>query len=134
MNHDEKCLKLAKKVLQQAYAPYSHFHVAAVVVGKTGKLYTGVNVENASYGLTICAERVAIGTAITQGEREISTVYVLTDTPQPTSPCGACRQVLREFGKEIRVVMGTVSGKTKIASLNKLLPASFGPENLNPRA
>ncbi len=133
MNHDSECLKLAKKILQHSYAPYSDFHVAAVVVGKTGKLYPGVNVENASYGLTICAERVAIGTAITQGEREISTVYVLTDTPQPTSPCGACRQVLREFGKEIRVVMATVSGKTKISSLKKLLPASFGPENLNRR-
>lgn len=128
--NDIACLEEARKLLDFAYAPYSHFHVSALIVGASGNLYRGVNVENASYGLTICAERVAIGAAITAGEKEIVCVYVMTPTSVPTSPCGACRQVIREFGKKIRIVMGTVSGQVQIVSLEELLPLSFGPENL----
>jgi cytidine deaminase len=122
----------AQELLHHAYAPYSRFRVAALVVGNTGQCYSGVNVENASYGLTMCAERVAIGNAITAGERQILKVLVMTDTPSFTFPCGACRQVLREFGTDIRIVLATLSGKSYSTSLKKLLPHSFGPENLQP--
>ena len=83
---------------EQAYAPYSNFQVGAAVLTKRGDIFTGCNVENLSYGLTICAERVAIGTMIAAGKRNISRIVVVADTDQPVSPCGACRQVMAEFG------------------------------------
>ena len=83
---------------EQAYAPYSNFQVGAVVLTKRGEIFTGCNVENLSYGLTICAERVAIGTMIAAGKRDIARIVIEADTDQPVSPCGACRQVMAEFG------------------------------------
>jgi cytidine deaminase len=96
------------------------------------RTYAGCNVENASYGLTICAERAAVFAAIAAGERQIDAVAVVTDTESPTTPCGACRQVLREFGVTIRVVCATIAGAHIEYTLDQLLPASFGPEALSP--
>ena len=93
-------------------------------------MYAGCNVENASYGLTICAERAAIFSAIAAGETRIEAVAVVTDTDEPTPPCGACRQVLREFGTEIEITSATLSGRRHDTTLAELLPGSFGPDHL----
>ncbi|MFN3804119.1 MAG: cytidine deaminase [Pyrobaculum sp.] len=122
----EELIRLAKEVLKNAYAPYSKFRVAAVVKTKGGKTYTGVNVENASLGLTICAERVAVFKSVSEGNRDIEVVVVYTDTEEPTPPCGACRQVIAEFNKDATVVMASRS-KVVVAKLGELLPMGFSP-------
>jgi cytidine deaminase len=94
------------------------------------RIYAGCNVENASYGLTNCAERTAVFSAIAAGETRLDAVAVVTDTDEPTPPCGACRQVLREFGTEIEIVSATLSGKRHLTTLAELLPGSFGPNSL----
>ncbi len=126
----KKAVSFAKKARDNAYAPYSNFKVGAAVVTRSGKIFTGCNIENASYGLTICAERVAIFKAVSEGERDISSIVVVTDTNPPAAPCGACRQVMREFGKEIEVIMTNLKGDIIIKSLSELLPLDFGPEDL----
>jgi cytidine deaminase len=113
----------------RAYAPYSRFAVGAAVLAG-GKIYTGANVENASYGLSNCAERSAVFAAVGAGERTIEAVAVVTDTLQPTPPCGACRQVLNEFGPQLTVISATLGGAVTRSKLSDLLPASFGPESL----
>ena len=101
----EKWTALAWQTRDRAHAPYSGFKVGAVVVGAGGGVFPGCNVENLSYGLTICAERVAVGSAVAAGERRLVTVVVVADTVEAVSPCGACRQVLAEFGDpEVRLV------------------------------
>ncbi len=110
-----------------AYAPYSRFRVGAAVLGESGRIYTGSNVENSSYGLTLCAERVAIVAAVHAGERVILKVAVATETEAPVPPCGACRQVLHEFGARARVILGTMKGDQRITSLDALLPDAFDP-------
>lgn len=121
---DEQLLQKALAVRKKAYVPYSGFAVGAVAVGATGRLYEGVNVENASYGLTVCAERVALQSAVVGGERSCSTVLVVADTATPVAPCGACRQVMAELGVA-RVIMTTVDGKMQERTLDDLLPARF---------
>jgi cytidine deaminase len=116
----------------RAYAPYSRFAVgAAVLAGR--QIFTGANVENASYGLSNCAERSAVFAAVGAGARTIEAVAVVTDTALPTPPCGACRQVLNEFGPQMTVISATVSGAVTRTKLSDLLPASFGPESLPDR-
>ncbi len=124
----DELISLAREALKRAYAPYSNFKVAAVVKTKTG-VYTGVNVENASYGLTMCAERVAIFKAVSEGDRDVETVVVYTDTEEPTPPCGACRQVIAEFNKDATIVMAC-RGKATTAKLSQLLPMAFAGERL----
>lgn len=120
----------AQHAAQKAHAPYSNFKVGAAVLTENGTQYSGCNVENASYGLTICAERVAIFNAVAAGETKITCVAIYTDTPTPTAPCGACRQVIREFGTDIKII-STCKGPDRIeTSIAALLPESFGPENL----
>ncbi len=126
----KKAVSFAKKARDNAYAPYSNFKVGAAVVTRSGKIFTGCNIENASYGLTICAERVAIFKAVSEGERDISSIVVVTDTNPPAAPCGACRQVMREFGKEIEVIMTNLEGDMIVKPLSELLPLDFGPEDL----
>ena len=116
---------------ENAHAPYSNFRVGAAVRAG-GRIYPGCNVENASYGLTICAERAAVFAAIAAGETRIDAVAVVTDTETPTTPCGACRQVLREFGTDVRIVSATLAGAHEEHTLDALLPASFGPQSLKP--
>jgi cytidine deaminase len=105
-----------------AHAPYSGFQVGAAVATKTGKIYTGCNVENVSLGLTICAERSAIATAIAQGSKDFVAIAVVTAGKQPAIPCGACRQVLAEFNPNMKIVAATIDGKVQEFDLAELLP------------
>ncbi|MGC6426872.1 MAG: cytidine deaminase [Akkermansiaceae bacterium] len=126
---DQKLIKLAHEAARQAHAPYSGFHVGAALLGKSGKVFVGCNVENASYGLTNCAERVAIGSAISAGEREFEVIAI--SVKGGGSPCGACRQVLNEFAPTLRVLMADENGTlVREMTLDQLLPESFGPESL----
>lgn len=120
----------ARQAARRAYAPYSKFRVGAAVLAGSGKVYTGCNVENASYGLCNCAERTAIFTAIAAGEERITRVVVYTPTPTATTPCGACRQVINEFGPGAGVLCLCDSDETIETTLDALLPAAFGPAQL----
>jgi len=115
----------AKIVRENAHAPYSGFKVGAAIIAASGRIYTGCNVENASYGLTICAERSAIARAISSGERQILAIAVVADSPEPAAPCGACRQVLVEFAGDIPVILENLKGRRVIYSLNELMPHRF---------
>ena len=122
--------KAARQAAQASYSPYSRFRVGAAILAGSGKVYTGTNVENASYGLCNCAERTAIFTAVAAGERSVRAVAVYTPTPTATSPCGACRQVINEFGPDA-LVISVCNGKERIeTTLDRLLPVAFGPKNL----
>jgi cytidine deaminase len=122
--------KAARSAAGRAYAPYSRFRVGAAVLGGTGRLYPGCNVENASYGLCICAERSAVFAAVAAGEHSVAAVAVYTPTPRPTLPCGACRQVIHEFGRDA-VVISICDGTERIeTTLAALLPSAFGPADL----
>lgn len=126
---DQELLEKAHSARRHAYAPYSEFSVGAALLGKSGKVFVGCNVENASYGLTICAERVAIGVAITCAEREFEALAI--SVKGGGSPCGACRQVLHEFSPKMRVLMGDEHGTlVREMTLDELLPEAFGPHSL----
>jgi cytidine deaminase len=122
--------KAARQARRRAYAPYSKFLVGAAVLAGSGKVYTGCNVENASYGLTCCAERTAIFKAVAAGERRLRAVAIALDAPDAGAPCGACRQVIFEFGPDADVVLGTLRGPARVERAGDLLPAAFGPRNL----
>ncbi|HOV53578.1 MAG TPA: cytidine deaminase [Fervidobacterium sp.] len=122
-------ISIAKDVMKNAYVPYSNFKVGAALLTKSGKIYTGVNIENSSFGLTNCAERTAIFKAISEGEREFETLVVVADTEEPVSPCGACRQVMSEFG-DFEVVLTNLKGDIIQTSVNQLLPYSFDKDDL----
>ncbi|MCL6649788.1 MAG: cytidine deaminase [Chloroflexi bacterium] len=131
-----RLLALARRARAAAYCPYSGFAVGAAVLGASGRWFSGANVENASYGLTVCAERVAVLTAVARGERALLALAVVTSSDPPAAPCGACRQVLWEFwhplGREWpTVVPGAPSGPpSRSLSLAALLPDAFGPATL----
>ena len=120
----------AKTAAARAYAPYSQFHVGAAVLTGSGKIFAGCNVENASYGLCNCAERTAIFSAVAAKERKLQCVVVYTPTPTATAPCGACRQVINEFGPAARVISFCAGKDTIDTTIAALLPAAFGPANL----
>jgi cytidine deaminase len=124
----------ARQAAANAYCPYSRFRVGAAILTDRGEIFAGCNVENASYGLTICAERNAIFQGVAKVERPllIRAVVVFTPTSEPTAPCGACRQVINEFGPEVRV-LSVCDGEAVIENLlSELLPGAFGPANLAP--
>jgi cytidine deaminase len=123
--------RLARRAAKTSYSPYSKFAVGAAVLAGSGKIYTGCNVENASYGLCNCAERTAIFSAVAAGERTLKCVVVYTPTTSATPPCGACRQVINEFGPQARIVSICDSDERIETSLDALLPAAFGPGNLS---
>lgn len=120
--NDNELITKAIEVAGRAYAIYSNFHVGAVLVGADGRIFAGCNVENISYGLTICAERNAVFSAVASGCREFTKIVVATDTIEPASPCGACRQVLAEFNPDMEVVLANFSGKSIRYKLSELLP------------
>ena len=121
----------ANLLMEKAYVPYSKFPVAALLIDDNGNMHKGVNVENASFGLTLCAERNAITTAITGNMKKIKLLVVTGNTPEPISPCGACRQVIKEFSdKDTVIILTNQNRKYRITSLDELLPYSFGPEDL----
>lgn len=134
MSFDESTLSkleaAARRAAGRAYAPYSKFPVGAAVLTADGRIFGGCNVENASYGLCNCAERTAIFSAVAVGKREIVCVVVHTPTATPTAPCGACRQVIFEFGPTARVVSTCNSSKRIDTTITRLLPKAFGPADL----
>jgi cytidine deaminase len=119
----DELVRAASQARQRAYAPYSRFLVGAAVRTRSGRIFTGCNVENASSGLTVCAERVAIWKAVAEGERELEAIVVITETG--ATPCGACRQVLSEFAEDMPVLVIDTQGNAWSSSLGELLPAPF---------
>ncbi|MFN2510091.1 MAG: cytidine deaminase [Pyrinomonadaceae bacterium] len=109
----------------QSVAPFSNFLVGAAVRTENGKVYTGCNVESASYGLTVCAERVAIWKALSEGERQFTELAVVADTESLTPPCGTCRQIIWEFAKHATVVLANLRGQRETVSIKELLPRAF---------
>jgi cytidine deaminase len=130
MNIDPELLAAAKTAFDRAYAPYSNFRVGAALLGTDGKIYAGCNVENASYGLSRCAEQTAIQKMVSEGTRGFSKAVVYTLASPPSSPCGACRQILFEFGADAEVVMVNDKNETRVFTVSELLPAGFGPRDL----
>ena len=120
----QKLMDCAIKVRENAYSPYSHFAVGAALLCEDGTLFEGCNIENASYGLTNCAERTAIFKAVSEGHIKFKALAVVADTEGPCAPCGACRQVMAEF-KIPLIIMGNLMGNIKIVTIEELLPFSF---------
>jgi len=115
----------AHRALEMAYAPYSGFRVGAAIEAADGSIHGGCNVENASFSVTMCAERVALGSVIGSGHRSLSRVYICSDSPEPVPPCGVCRQALAEFGPDLEIVSEGRAGGVRSWSLSDLLPAQF---------
>ncbi|PEL91744.1 cytidine deaminase [Bacillus wiedmannii] len=127
----KKYIEEANKMLAKAYIPYSKFPVGAALVTKEGKIYTGCNIENASYGLCNCAERTAIFKAVSEGERDFRYLVITGETDGPISPCGACRQVIAEFCEpKMPVLLTNVKGDEKEVTVEQLLPGAFSIEDL----
>lgn len=121
--------KAAQDVQKRAYSPYSKALVGSAVLTSNGKMFTGCNIENGSYGATVCAERVAIFSAVAQGEREIKAVYVYTDEGWP--PCALCRQVMKEFASDdLVIIIGAAKGEDRTYTLDQIYPLSFGPKDM----
>jgi len=121
----QQLLAAARRAREAAYAPYSNFTVGAAVLTATGEIFSGCNVENASLGATMCAERVAICTAVAAGWRNFTALAVVADTPEPVAPCGLCRQVLAEFSPDCQVLMANLAGQWRLADLQELFPLAF---------
>ena len=126
---DEELIQHAREALKHAYIPYSHYGVGACILSTDGRIFTGCNVENASYGLTICAERNAVTTAVASGALTFEKIAIVSNASKPW-PCGACRQFLNEFSPTMEVIVQGGDGHTERAKLNELLPNSFGPQSL----
>lgn len=125
---DRELLDAARAASERAYAPYSHYAVGAALRGKSGRIYPGVNVENAAYPMTICAERSAVVSAVSGGEREFTAIAVVT--ANGGTPCGACRQVLVEFAPGLRVIVSDLNGNATTYTMADLLPYSFDASKL----
>ena len=125
--------KRARDARTRARAPYSHFRVGAALLTKSGKVYTGCNVEISSYGLTICAERTAMFKAVSEGEKRFTAIAVAADEKGFTSPCGACRQVIMDLAGDIDFIMTNRKGELKIMKMSALIPFPFGDTNLSKR-
>jgi cytidine deaminase len=121
----QELIETAKTARLRSVAPFSSFLVGAALRTEDGKVFTGCNVESASYGLTVCAERVAIWKAVSEGERHFSELAIVADTETLTPPCGTCRQIIWEFAKNATIVLGNLSGETQIVSIRELLPRAF---------
>lgn len=126
----EKLISVAAASRQRAYAPYSGFKVGAAILTKEGRYYTGCNIENASYSLTCCAERVALFKAVSNGERYFEAIAVTAGTDDYCAPCGACRQALAEFSLKIKVFMANKSGEYRVKTIDELLPEAFQKSGL----
>jgi cytidine deaminase len=122
---DQRLWAAALAARRHAHAPFSHFQVGAALETDAGDIIGGCNVENATYGLTVCAERVALWKAISEGKRQFRRICVVADTAEPTPPCGACRQLLWEFGRDLEVILGNLEGIKARYRLSELLPHPF---------
>ena len=125
----KELIEAARQARENAYVPYSNFKVGAAVLTEDGKIYSGCNIENASYGMANCAERTAIFKAVSEGETKLKALAVIGDTKGPISPCGACRQVIAEFGIQ-KIIMANLNGDEKVVYLDELLPFSFAKADL----
>lgn len=126
MKHsEEELIAAAAEVREKAYAPYSNFKVGAAVETDEGEIYTGCNVESASYGLTVCAERVAIWKGISRGVTKFGRIAVVVDTEELTPPCGVCRQIIWEFCGDVPVILSNLHGKSETVQMSELLPRAF---------
>ncbi len=125
---DKKLIEEAYSVLPRAYAPYSKYRVATALRAGDGRVYTGVNVENLSYGLTLCAERAAVAAAVTAGQRSFTALAVVSEKKPEPMPCGACRQVLSEFAPQCRILVSCAGGEFKEYQLEELFPFPFQSE------
>jgi cytidine deaminase len=126
MEHtNEELITAARDVRENSYAPFSKFRVGAAIEMEDGAIVAGCNVESASYGLTVCAERVAIWKAISEGKHKIIQIAVVADTEELTPPCGVCRQIIWEFGGDIPVTLANLNGKTETVQMRELLPRAF---------
>ena len=123
--NSESLIEAAKEARLQSVAPFSNFLVGAAIRTEDGKVYTGCNVESASYGLTVCAERVAIWKALSEGERKFSELAVVADTESLTPPCGTCRQIIWEFARGAKIVFANLEGTTETFEIKDLLPRAF---------
>ncbi len=123
-------LRVAHAVSVLAYSPYSKVNVGAALLCEDGEVFTGCNVENASFGMTLCAERAAISKAVSMGERTFRAIVIASALDDPMMPCGACRQVLREFADDLEVIVQGAKGPRVRTRLSELLPQAFGPEDL----
>jgi cytidine deaminase len=121
----QQLIETAKAARLRSIAPFSNFLVGAAVKTEGGKVYTGCNVESASYGLTVCAERVAIWKALSEGERQFTELAIIADTKALTPPCGTCRQIIWEFCKNATIVLANLRGESEVVSIRELLPRAF---------
>jgi cytidine deaminase len=126
----EELIARALQVRENACAGYSHYKVGAALVASSGKVYTGCNVENSTYGLTVCAERVALWKALSEGERAFTQIAVATASDPPASPCGACRQLLWEYCGEIEIILANLQGYRKTLRLTEIFPCPFDQHSL----
>ncbi len=126
----KELIKKARIAQEKAYVPYSNFPVGAALITKSGKIYTGCNIECASYGATNCAERTAIFKAVSEGEKDIEAIAVVGARDDYTFPCGICRQVIVEYGKQIKLIIAKSEDDYKLFTIEDLLPHSFSPEDL----
>lgn len=131
MRIEAELIQAALQAREAAYAPYSQYKVGAALLGKSGRIYTGCNVENASYGATICAERVAAVKAVSEGEQTFEALAVATDGDEPGSPCGICRQFLAEFGIGLRLILVNLKGDQLCTTLEQYLPQAFTGKQLS---
>jgi cytidine deaminase len=118
-------IAVASKAREHAHAPYSHFRVGAALRANSGRIFTGCNIENSTFGLTLCAERVAVFKALSEGERGFDAVAVVADTERLTPPCGACRQILWEFCRDAEVILANLSGQITVRRMSDLFPDAF---------
>jgi cytidine deaminase len=121
----QELIEIAKTARLHSVAPFSNFLVGAAIRTAEGKVYTGCNVESASYGLTVCGERVAIWKALSEGEREFAELAIVADTESLTPPCGTCRQIIWEFAKHAKIILSNLKGETQECSIKELLPRAF---------
>lgn len=127
----KRLIDIATEARDKSYSPYSGFPIGAALLTNDGEVFTGTNVENASYGLTNCAERTAIFKAVSEGYREYEAIAIVADTERPVPPCGSCRQVLQEFGKDIIVIMANLKGEHLQYTISDLLPGAFDRKDMN---
>ena len=129
MSEFEALITAARQSRENAHAPYSNFRVGAALRASSGRIFGGCNIENATFGLTVCAERTAIFKAISEGERGFDAIAVVTDADTLTPPCGACRQIIWEFCGDVPVVLANTKGKTEVHRMSELLPQPFDGRN-----
>ena len=130
MTEHDALIEAAQQSRENAHAPYSNFRVGAALRANSGRIFGGCNVENSTYGLTVCAERVAIFKAISEGERGFDAIAVVTDTETLTPPCGACRQIIWEFCGDVPVILSNLKGKAETIQMRDLFPKPFDSSNL----